>query len=159
MDAKPVGDSIASIRKALEEFLTPSLRELRAESHADVVELKEDIEKLKVDVQQLRAQASQEAALGRSEAQQFREETAASFSQVRAEARQFREETATNFSQVRSEIADVRSELTMLRSVTELGFAAIGAKLDVQADVQRLKEQVAALQGSQPVRALESGRS
>jgi uncharacterized protein (DUF3084 family) len=163
MDQKLVSDSIASIRKALEEFLTPSFRELRTETHADTDQLRADVDKLRTDIAQLRT----ENTGVRSEAQQFRAETAANFAQVRDEAQQFRAETSENFAKVRDDVTGLRGEVNTLRSATEHGFSEmrsamergffeIGAKLDLQADVHRLKEQVASLQASQQMRALET---
>ena len=141
MDQKLLADSVASIRKALEEFLTPSFRELRTETHADIDQLRGDVERLHLDVAQLRG----ENASVRSEAQQFRAETAVNFAQVRED-----------ISGLRGEVNSLRGEFNSLRSAMERGFSEIGAKLDLQADVQRLKEQVASLQAGQQTKALEA---
>ena len=170
MDIRLMSDSVASIQKAPEEFLTPSFRELRTETHADIDQLRGDVEALRSDIAQLRGESTQsrqeadanfarvrgEISQVRSEAQQFRAETAANFAQVCAEA-------AVNFAQVREDISSLHDkvyslsgEVSTLRSAMERGFAEIGAKLDLQADVQRLKEQVASLQAGQQTRALET---
>ena len=148
MDQKLLADSVASIRKALEEFLTPSFRELRTETHADIDQLRGDVERLHLDVAQLRG----ENASIRSEAQQFRAETAVNFAQVREDISGVRGEV----NSLRGEVNSLRGEFNSLRSAMERGFSEIGAKLDLQADVQRLKEQVASLQAGQQVKALEA---
>ena len=145
MEPKLLADSVASIRKALEEFLTPSLRELRSETHMDIAEVRSDVDRLRGEVDQLRGESAASFTQVRAE-----------IGQVRSETLQFREETAANFGHVRGEISGLRSDVSALSTSMERGFAEINAKLDLQADVQRLKEQVASLQASQQARAVET---